>query len=245
MARPEISDNAVDAGSELTRGHKKKARTRQQLIGAALRIYARSGVGELALNALAEEAGVSNGTVYNYFRTREEVLDAVGIALADQLSEQILVLSEGVLGGAERLAIGVRTFILKAREDREWASALISVVRYADGMRSALAAYVRRDMRAGFAQGQFSYLNEDVAMTLVVSASMGAMAAVVEGQTVAQHDALVAEMILLALGVAPLEARHIATLPIPQLESVGEQLSVPARRRSTAGVATSSKRSGT
>jgi AcrR family transcriptional regulator len=48
----------------LTRGHKKKARTRQQLLEAALRIYARKGAGDLALNELAEECGVSNGTVY-------------------------------------------------------------------------------------------------------------------------------------------------------------------------------------
>lgn len=62
--------------------------SRQQLLDAALRIYARAGVGDLALNTLAEEAGVSNGTVYNYFRSREQVLKAVGLELAVQLSEQ-------------------------------------------------------------------------------------------------------------------------------------------------------------
>ena len=55
------------AEQPLTRGHKKRARTRQSLIEAALRIYARKGVGELALNELAAEAEVSNGTIYNYF----------------------------------------------------------------------------------------------------------------------------------------------------------------------------------
>ncbi|HCB40298.1 MAG TPA: TetR/AcrR family transcriptional regulator, partial [Gammaproteobacteria bacterium] len=67
----------------LTRGFKKKARTRQTLVDAAIRIYAEKGVGALLLNELAERAGVSNGTVYNYFKTREEVLQAVGIELAN------------------------------------------------------------------------------------------------------------------------------------------------------------------
>ena len=50
----------LSADSEkLTRGHKKKARTRQQLLDAALKIYAHKGAGELALNELAQEAGVS------------------------------------------------------------------------------------------------------------------------------------------------------------------------------------------
>ena len=32
---------------------------------------------------VAAEAAVSNGTIYNYFRTRDEVLEAVGIATLD------------------------------------------------------------------------------------------------------------------------------------------------------------------
>lgn len=215
MSRPATPAPAADSGEELTRGHKKKARTRQQLLDAALRIYARKGAGELALNELAEEAGVSNGTVYNYFRTREEVLEAVGLELAVQLSHHVAVVSEGITRGAERTAIGVRTFLGRASADPEWASALLSVVRYAEGMRSALALYVRADLQAGLEQGDFRYADEGVAMTLVVSATMGAMAAIVDGDAVAQHDSIVAEMILLALGVTAAKARRIAWLPLP------------------------------
>lgn len=217
MARPATPAPAADGGEELTRGHKKKARTRQQLLDAALRIYARKGAGELALNELAEEAGVSNGTVYNYFRTREEVLEAVGLELAVQLSHHIAQVSAGVTRGAERTAIGVRTFLRRASADREWASALLSVVRYAEGMRSALALYVRADLQAGLAQGDFRYADEGIAMTLVVSATMGAMAAIVDGETIDGHDCIVAEMVLLALGVTREKARRIAQLPVPSV----------------------------
>lgn len=205
--------------AELTRGHKKKARTRQQLLEAALRIYARKGVGELALHELAEEAGVSNGTIYNYFRSREEVLQAVGIALAEQLSEQIIATSVGVDRGAERMAIGIRRFVLQAIDKPQWASALISVVRYAEGMMSVVAAYVRADLQVGKQQADFHYVNEDVALGLVLTAVMGAMTAAVEGRNVKDHDILIAEMILLALGVAHTEAKRIANLPMPLLES--------------------------
>lgn len=214
MARPATPAPAA-GGEELTRGHKKKARTRQQLLDAALRIYARKGAGELALNELAEEASVSNGTVYNYFRTREEVLEAVGIELAVQLSHQIAMVSEGVSLGAQRTAIGVRTFLRRASADPEWASALLSVVRYAEGMRSALATYVRGDLQVGLEQGDFRFAHEGVAMTLVVSATMGAMAAIIDGETVEGHDSIVAEMVLLALGVTTTKARRIARLPLP------------------------------
>lgn len=222
------SPGAAGSDEVLTRGHKKKARTRQQLLDAALRIYARKGAGELALNELAEEAGVSNGTVYNYFRTREEVLEAVGLELAAQLSRHVALVSVGVASGAERLAIGVRTFLLKAQEDPEWASALISVVRYAEGMRAAFAGYVRADLAAGFQQGDFRYQDEDIAMVLVISATTGAMATVVEGRGVEHHDSIVAEMILRALGVPAAKARRISSLPMPQAPDAG--LPAPADR---------------
>lgn len=207
----------VDSGEELTRGYKKKMRTRRQLIDAALRIYARKGVGEMALNELAEEAGVSNGTVYNYFRTREDVLDAVGIALADQLSHQVVEASIGVTQGVERMAIGIRRYIRQAAQDPEWARALVSVARYTEGMLSALAIYVRADLQLGQQQGDFRFADEEVALGLVLAATMGSMTAAVNGMKAGNHDSLVAEMILMALGVQPEKAHTVANLPIPRL----------------------------
>ncbi|HET8731328.1 MAG TPA: TetR/AcrR family transcriptional regulator [Moraxellaceae bacterium] len=215
MARQAESAGAIEAGEEQTRGHKKKARTRQQLLDAALRIYARKGASSLALNELAEEAGVSNGTIYNYFRTREEVLDAVGLELAVQLSHQVTAVSIGVTQGAERMSIGIRTFLLKAMDDPEWASALTSVMRYAEGMRTALAAHVRHDLQVGQLQGDFHYVDEDIALTMVVSATLGAMASIVEGMRVEHLDSIMAEMILLALGVTAKKAKQVANLPMP------------------------------
>lgn len=215
MARQAVSATTDDGGEELTRGHKKKARTRQLLIEAALRIYARKGTGELALNELAEEAGVSNGTVYNYFRTRDDVLTAVGLDLADQLSHRVAAVSLGVTNGAERLAIGVRTFLLRTQEDPDWARALLGVVHYGEGMRTALSAYVRGDLDIGRLQGDFHYGSEDMALALVIGTTMAAITAVVEGRQLPQVDSIVAEMILLGLGLPAREAARIARLPMP------------------------------
>jgi len=52
-----------------------RARTETLLLDAALRLFARQGVGATAIHEIAAEAGVANGTFYNYFRTREEVLE--------------------------------------------------------------------------------------------------------------------------------------------------------------------------
>jgi AcrR family transcriptional regulator len=210
-----IEITAID--DKLTRGHKKKARTRQQLLDAALRIYARKGAGDMALNELAEECGVSNGTVYNYFRTREEVLEAVSVALASEYSLSVLAVSVGVTRGAERLSIAIRMFILRALEDHEWARAIISVIHYAEGMRSAIGIYVRNDLQAGTDQGDFNFVDMDVAMGLATSVVIGAMTAIVEDRIIPQLDSIIAEMILLALGVPKQVTNHIAYLPMPEV----------------------------
>ena len=97
--------------AELSRGHKKKARTRQQLVNTALKIFAQGGGDALSLNRLADEAGVAHGTVYNHFRTKEELLEGLGIALVEEFSHEIAAASAGLSRGAERVSAGVRSFL--------------------------------------------------------------------------------------------------------------------------------------
>ena len=206
----------LSADSEkLTRGHKKKARTRQQLLDAALKIYAHKGAGELALNELAREAGVSNGTVYNYFRTKEDVLEAVSLTLAEELSHEVARINDSVASGAERVAIGIRAFILRAAGNPEWAGALINIVRYAEGMRSALGIYVRNDIRTGLCQGQFDYEDENLAVGMLVSGVISAMIAIVESRFKEGDDRIVASMLLQSLGMNSKNARFVANKSMP------------------------------
>jgi len=203
------------APQALTRGHKKRERTRRSLVDAAQRLVARKEVGEIALLEVAAEAQVSNGTIYNYFRTRDEVLEAVGIAMATEFSDAISVLSAEVHSGAQRLCIGVRMFIGRAANDPQWASALLRIIHFGQAMHSRLAAHVLDDLREGRREGAFAFEDEGIALELVLSCTTGAMRAVVEGRMMAEHAIQVTEMLLKALGVTPAKARKIASLPLP------------------------------
>lgn len=214
MPSPTVPSEATTQ-EPLTRGHKKRERTRRGLVDAALRLVARKEVGEIALLDVASEAAVSNGTIYNYFRTRDEVLEAVGIAMASEFSDAISALSSGVHCGAQRLSIGVRMFVCRAAYDHQWANALLRIIHSDQAMRSRLAAHVLGDLREGLRAGTLAYEDEGIALDMVVSCTTGAMRSVVEGRVVAEHDQRVAEMILKALGVTPARARKIAGKPLP------------------------------
>lgn len=84
--------------------------------------------------------------------------------------------------------------------DPDWTRALITVVRYAEGMRSTLATYLRADLQAGRRQGDFHYAHEEMAMSMVISATLGAMNLLVEDGEVEHADRIAAEVVLQALG---------------------------------------------
>ena len=50
---------------------------RQQLLGAAVRVFARKGFHASRVGDIAEEAGVAHGLLYHYFKSKEQVLEAV------------------------------------------------------------------------------------------------------------------------------------------------------------------------
>jgi AcrR family transcriptional regulator len=50
---------------------------RRQLLDAAVRVFARKGFHASRVGDIAEEAGVAHGLLYHYFRSKEEVLEAV------------------------------------------------------------------------------------------------------------------------------------------------------------------------
>lgn len=213
----------------LTRGHKKRARTRQALVEAALRIYAHKGVGELALNELAAEAEVSNGTVYNYFSTREEVLSAVGVALIEEFSRLIDATMQGIESAPQRVAIAMRMLIERAFVDADWAAAIVRVMHFDVGMRSAAIEFLRADLHAGVRQSAFNFSDEQVALEVFISATLSGLRSVVEGRAKADRASKTAELALRALGVSAADALHFSTLPLPQPRPVAD--AAPARRR--------------
>lgn len=231
MADNTQMEHCTEDTQNLTRGYKKKARTRQALLNAAVTIYAEKGVSELLLNELADMAGVSNGTVYNYFSSREAVLEAVGMELADQYSHQITRFSTNISNGAERLCAGVRMFIRHAKEEPVWAGAVVNILRYDSKINTAVAGNLRRDLQSGLRQGSLHYSNEDTALVLVVSATTGMLAALLDGHAQPDCDVLLAEMLLLGLGVNAAEAKRIARLPLPEVTPLSSAPTAEKRKR--------------
>lgn len=194
-----------------------RGRTRALLLDAALRVFARKGAGAAAIHEIAAEAGVANGTFYNYFRSREELLDAASARLTERVHDAISASYADVVDPAERVAIGCRRFVLQAMDDPTWAAALLRVWASAPLLHQHGAAAVLQDLRAGRRRGRFKMPSEAAALDLLQGAVLAGMRTVLERRAGAEHAAAVAALILRGLGVADAEAVKIAARPLPPL----------------------------
>ena len=72
----------------------RKADRREQLHAAATRIIYQQGVGNLTLATVSEASGVPMGSLYYYFKTRDNVVAAVVDRLDQQMRDQITAFDE-------------------------------------------------------------------------------------------------------------------------------------------------------
>jgi AcrR family transcriptional regulator len=187
----------------------KRERTRAQLVAAATRLLAARDPGDISISDVAAEAGMVHGTVYNYFRTRDEIVEAVALDLAGALSQRITADSRGVDDPADRVALGVRTFIRRAEGDHDWGRVLLRVSPPVSRS-SALRTRVLTDVRAGRRLRRFRLQSDEVALDLIIGTTLAAMRTVLETHQAAGHDERIASVILRGLGMDGHSADRIA-----------------------------------
>ncbi|MBX3024139.1 TetR/AcrR family transcriptional regulator [bacterium] len=191
-------------------------RTRRLLLDAALRVFARKGAGGAALHEVAAEAGVSNGTFYNYFRSREDLVAAASLALAERLFEDITASMTGIDDPARRVAIGARRFVLKAIAEATWGRALLRVWATTPLLVDRTATPLLDDLRRGRRRRRLRYVSEAAAIDLVQGTVLAGMRTVLEGRAGAEHASDVAATILRGLGVDARAADALARQPLPE-----------------------------
>jgi len=215
-------------------GLPKRERTRRQLLDAAVQVFSARGVAQSAVQEIAAVAGVANGTVYNHFQTKEEVVQAVAVWLADTLCRRISESHEQVREGAERMSIGNRRYLWLAEQSPAWALLLLDVVSSAPLVLEQVQAYALADLRLGIRQKSFRVASEVAAMDLINGTVTQAMRRVAYGMAPVRHDIAIATTVLRGLGMPYDEALAVAKRPLPEFGPapvVAAAARAPARKR--------------
>jgi AcrR family transcriptional regulator len=99
------------AMTEVGLRERKKARTRRVIADAAARLFAERGYEQVAVSDVAREAEVSEQTVYNYFRTKEQLVTDLDQDFQEELSRRIRTRASGTSPAA-----AIRELVLDAVE---------------------------------------------------------------------------------------------------------------------------------
>jgi AcrR family transcriptional regulator len=205
-----------DAPRARTRVERRKARTRAGLLAAARQLFAARGMEHTTIAQIAERADIAIGSFYNYFRTKEELLDAL---LEDELAQQLALLElrqAQVEDPAEKISIAHRHLVRVAQSDSDWAWLLVRLEVPFRAAWSVLGQSARGDLDAAIEAGRFHVANP----ALALNASGGALFAVIHAQLVGERsehaDVEHAEGVLRSFGLDRGEAAEIARRALPE-----------------------------
>lgn len=116
-------DDITMASAPATRGRaaERKMRTRERLVEAARTVFTRDGFYESQIAAIPAEAGMSTGTFYNYFTSKEEVFHAVMHMVIEELTQRSPLEDESHadLSPAESIHRANRSYLLGYRRNAQ------------------------------------------------------------------------------------------------------------------------------
>jgi AcrR family transcriptional regulator len=191
-------------------GIKRREATRARLIRGALHVFASHGVEAKVIELVIEQAGVSRGTFYNYFRTNEELF----IAVAEEVSNEIIRIVDPLVqqqnDPAARLACGVSSVIRLAKAYPLFAQFIVRGGPPALCAGSLVTEVVPRDVAAGMASGRFSLADPRLAFDVILGSVISAFHTVLTEGVSEDYPKELAQAVLQALGVTKAMAQKFA-----------------------------------
>lgn len=102
----------------------RSKRTEQQIMGAALRVFARDGISRVRIADIAAEAGISTSTLYEYYKSKEDLAYDVPLSHLAEFFESYRIAVADKFTAKERILLYLSMSADYAREHAEWARIL-------------------------------------------------------------------------------------------------------------------------
>jgi AcrR family transcriptional regulator len=197
------------------------ARRRQQnleaLIAAGQQVMAEKGIDAATMQEIADRADVGAGTVYSYFKSKEELAIAVLERLMYSLALKIEKVTNTFDDPAQVYAFGIRTVIDTATGDVRWRQLLNRSEVIADAMFRQMGPFAIRDMENATKAGRFKVDNATLTWKMASYAIVGVALAVTNAnlpETVIDETVV---RLLCMTGIGREEAIDLASRPRPSL----------------------------
>jgi AcrR family transcriptional regulator len=197
---------------------------RQRLLESALVVFSRKGPEASVVDDVIKLAGVSRGSFYNYFKTNEELLEAVAGAISNDI---IRIIDPVVCEHADpvvRISLGLR-LLLQAVQQSTALAAFMGRLRW-PSVNSPLEGIlnVSRDIRQGMETGDLSAGSFQAAIDVFIGTFFCAANTLTKMDVPASYLDDITKAVLLALGVRAAKAEKALSLPMPELSFAGTEI---------------------
>jgi AcrR family transcriptional regulator len=189
---------------EQTSGRKKRERTRSALLDSAISVFASKGFEAARITDITNHAELANGTFYNYYKDKDELLRDVTAGLAVELTRRINDEMENLAHGPTRVTFATARLLQIARREPEWLSVYLEGVFIVTELQAAAVQYLKQDLEIGIEQGHF---DTEVNLLLVNQILSLIRAALLLDPAMSDHTIIqTCEAVLRLLGLPPRKA---------------------------------------
>jgi AcrR family transcriptional regulator len=196
---------------------RRREKTLEALVSAGQAVMAEKGIDAATMAEIAERADIGAGTVYSFFKSKDELAIAVLERLMTALALRIETVTNTFSDPAQVYAFGIRTVIDTSTQDLRWRQLLYRSEVIAGAMFRQMGPFAIRDLRNATAAGRFCVDDPDLTWKMATSAIVGVALAVTTGSlppTVI--DETVVRLLCMA-GLTRDQARELASRPRPPL----------------------------
>ncbi len=109
---------------DMVRGRKREEEKRERILSAALKVFSQKGFYKSKVSEIAKEAGVADGTIYLYFKNKDDLLISI---FEEKIGELISILKqklEGVRNPEEKMWVFIENHLHLLEKNRALAEML-------------------------------------------------------------------------------------------------------------------------
>ncbi|MDT2004090.1 TetR/AcrR family transcriptional regulator [Rhodococcus opacus] len=209
--------NSSATPAQASRHQRRREKTRARLIDAARSLVAERGVDAVGLSDITEAADLGTGTFYNYFHSRDEIVEAVAEESIESLGARMDLMTADMSDAAEMFSSSLRHLVRHAISDPLWGWFVVRLGIAHPKLIAILGPRAARDLRKGVDSGRFTIPDIEIATSCVFGALLSTLHHVVSTQALGGADEIFAQAMLCMVGVPPDDARDVASRPLPPL----------------------------
>jgi TetR/AcrR family fatty acid metabolism transcriptional regulator len=116
-------------GSNQTRSMSKKVIRRKSIIQAAIEVFSKKDFKTASISEIAQKAGVADGTIYQYFRNKEDLFFSIPVEKTNEFRSQLELHLEGISGAFNKIRKFVWYFLYFFKTNPEYGRILMLEMR--------------------------------------------------------------------------------------------------------------------